>query len=625
MKKFYLAAATLTFIKLSFGQLILPQGDKPINTIPLKSTGKTKVELDRGSAFWSEDFSNGMTSTNGNWTVGDVDGNIWKHSYFTTSGEWSAGTPNPGFTTETNGFMLFDLDSVNALVSPNYIDKTGELISPSIDCSGENSVNLIFEHNFRWCCVAPSVTLEVSNDGGLNWTPFDVLDGVPASGSSGFPVYRSVNISTIAANQANVMIKFRWTGSSHYYWAIDDISLLPSPAHEIEILQSTYLSEIPAGNSGVPYTIVPVNHAQDFKSFAEITNQGQNTETVTLYSDLTQVGTTISSVSGVGNNLSSASTINDQTSVWTSPSTIGQYQIKNYVQYSNIGLDADTSNNSQSWNFEVSANEYARDEGLYAGGLWNGAGNPYEMGPVYTLMQDDSLRTIRAAFAANTVPGTIVYPVVYRIDTVSGAFTAVFSGSGSLCEHTIIATDISSPGNVVFVNLNIDADGLGRALDLEAGGEYIIGIGHYGGPDDVTILNGGVEAPDQTVFILDGTDNTWYYMTSTPSIRAVFGGGDSLCNPIGLEEASIAIRLEQNYPNPVSSLATISYYLNEAAHISFTVTDIAGKVILTSDEGTVVAGEHTFEINTANLAEGMYNYTINANGITMTKRMVVNH
>jgi hypothetical protein len=624
MKKIYLATAALALASVSNAQQV-GRGDVLTPFMQEKSKTEVNHEYDRGGSFWSEDFATGFTSANGTWTVGDVNGNIWKASTFGPSGCYSTNTPTPAFTSAANGFMLFDIDSsncVDASTNPPTItqdDRIGELISPSIDCSGQTSVNVMFEHTFRWCCTAPTITMEVSNDGGNTWTAFDVSGGVAVNVNANNPQTVSLNITSVAAGQANVMIKWRWAGSSHYYWAVDDISLMASPSDEIQFVDSYYRSEALAGANTVPYTIVPTTHAQMFRSFATISNQGSNSADVTFQSELLDAGmTAVVSETGTQTTVTAGNSYNDSTAAWMSPSTTGAYTLVNNFDYANIANDADLTNNEDQFMMEVTDSVYGRDDMTPAGGLWNGAGSAYEMGPVYRPVINDNLAYVQVAFGANTVAGTIAYVVIYQIDQATGDFVEVFNGSGTLSsEITLTAAEIGTG----FINIPVDTDGLGTPLAVSANEEYIVCVGHYGGPDDVLIANGGMVAPDQTVFILSGDDNTWYYMTSTPAIRMVFSD-----NIDGIEDENpIGLALGQNYPNPTNGVATIAYSVEEAAEISFTVTDIAGKVILTSDEGTVVAGEHTFEINTANLAEGMYNYTINANGITMTKRMVVKH
>jgi hypothetical protein len=240
MKKILLSIITLTTLSLGvnaqlksekkvndqskISQLTFytPQVNKkvvaPSETSPTKNMKK--------AVLWSEDFANGMNSTNGMWTQSGPD-QIWKKSLTGTNGEWSTGTPAFVSTSAANGFMLFDADSVNFIVTPNYTDLSGALISPSIDLSGQLNVQLTFEHNYRFCCgnISPFV-ISLSNDGGANWTDIDTATAASNAPSLN-PELGSIDISTLAGNQANVQIKFTFGAatSTHYYWIVDDISI----------------------------------------------------------------------------------------------------------------------------------------------------------------------------------------------------------------------------------------------------------------------------------------------------------------------------------------------------------------------------------------------------------------
>jgi len=236
MKKHLLSLAMMSLLFISYGQqqefynpATAVQGDKPTQVQPK-------------ALFWSEDFANGLASTNGTWTQSGTD-QIWKQSFFTTSGEWSTGTPPFVSTTSANGFMLYDADSLNFLVTPNYVDRDGALISPSIDCSAESTITLNFESNARYCCADASglFTVSVSNDGGITWTDYQVMTALAANAASANPETPSVDISAVAGNQANVMIRFNFgsAGNSHYYWIVDDIWLDGTTAANPPVATST--------------------------------------------------------------------------------------------------------------------------------------------------------------------------------------------------------------------------------------------------------------------------------------------------------------------------------------------------------------------------------------------------
>ena len=295
MKKIYVS---LLFIGLVISSAVAQSNSAPhrLKTVNHVSdvTVKPVTNHYAKSVLWTEDFAGGLNSTNGTWTVGGTNGDIWKHSFFKSSGEWSSGTNPMASTTEANGYMLFDADSVNFPVSPNYINLTGELISPTIDLSGATSALLEFQQDFRFCCAGShDITVSVSNDGGATWGPAsNVTNGTPTNddfyGSNGDSYVFQLNISTAAADNSNVKLKFTWdgnaSGTSHYYWTIDDINISTLPDHDLVALSSWVVGST---NDGIEYGKTPEDQADaNWIVGTEVYNFGANVETnVTLDAD----------------------------------------------------------------------------------------------------------------------------------------------------------------------------------------------------------------------------------------------------------------------------------------------------------------------------------------------------
>lgn len=89
------------------------------------------------------------------------------------------------------------------------------------------------------------------------------------------------------------------------------------------------------------------------------------------------------------------------------------------------------------------------------------------------------------------------------------------------------------------------------------------------------------------------------------------------------DEAQLISSLEQNVPNPFSANATINYTLAKASDVTFTVTDLSGKVILSQNYGKQSAGSQKITVDGANLANGIYYYTLTAGSSKATRKMVV--
>ena len=78
--------------------------------------------------------------------------------------------------------------------------------------------------------------------------------------------------------------------------------------------------------------------------------------------------------------------------------------------------------------------------------------------------------------------------------------------------------------------------------------------------------------------------------------------------------------LGQNVPNPFNGESTITYQLaKDANSVLFTVTDVMGRVI-SSEKANANAGTHTIKLGT--YAAGVYYYTLNVDGNTITKKMI---
>jgi uncharacterized protein (DUF1501 family) len=87
----------------------------------------------------------------------------------------------------------------------------------------------------------------------------------------------------------------------------------------------------------------------------------------------------------------------------------------------------------------------------------------------------------------------------------------------------------------------------------------------------------------------------------------------------------IPFLLEQNFPNPVSSLTTIRYTLNRTINIRMSLIDMHGKYISTLQEGKIIQGEHELQFEAGTLTSGSYLYMLEGEGKKQIKRMSVQH
>ncbi|NUN69917.1 MAG: T9SS type A sorting domain-containing protein [Bacteroidetes bacterium] len=82
-------------------------------------------------------------------------------------------------------------------------------------------------------------------------------------------------------------------------------------------------------------------------------------------------------------------------------------------------------------------------------------------------------------------------------------------------------------------------------------------------------------------------------------------------------------RLDQNYPNPFNPVTTIRFHLAEPADVRLTVYDPLGREVRRLTEGRRNAGTHTVPFDAADLASGVYYYTVTAGSRSAVKRMLL--
>ena len=106
-------------------------------------------------------------------------------------------------------------------------------------------------------------------------------------------------------------------------------------------------------------------------------------------------------------------------------------------------------------------------------------------------------------------------------------------------------------------------------------------------------------------------------LVQAPVVRLDFGTYLSVEDNV-IESSNVSL-----YPNPASNNATIAYSLNEGSDVAVEIRDMAGKLVYSAEVSNVAAGSHTMAISTSAMAEGMYTYTLVANGSKVTKKFVV--
>ena len=100
--------------------------------------------------------------------------------------------------------------------------------------------------------------------------------------------------------------------------------------------------------------------------------------------------------------------------------------------------------------------------------------------------------------------------------------------------------------------------------------------------------------------------------------------------PIGLMAVSsidgnmpLETKLEQNYPNPFNPTTTINFSIVNSGNVNLNVYNFSGQLVNSLVSGQMSAGSHTVNFDASNLSAGVYYYTLEADNMTMTNKMVL--
>ncbi len=89
------------------------------------------------------------------------------------------------------------------------------------------------------------------------------------------------------------------------------------------------------------------------------------------------------------------------------------------------------------------------------------------------------------------------------------------------------------------------------------------------------------------------------------------------------ENKELGIKLNQNIPNPFNGTSDISYQIAKRGNVTMNITDISGRNVMTINEGAKDAGTYKVTIDSKDLSQGVYFYTLNVDGYKLTNRMIV--
>ena len=655
MKHIYIAAFAALFSVTLAAQGLLPDADS-------KSTQARRVEsadaiqtVDR-EVIWSHDcnvedcgdwvFGNGAGEVGSPWEDVDLNFECSTDGPAGPYNQWAGGTGDftaasaMNSTTAANGLLIVDSDlfGADANYDAAWIENSWVQTGEAIDCSSLEYVSISLETRYRcWDNGASDDSekclIEISRDG-LNWpdistfaevdgtvdygdgvlvpSRWEVFPGYETGSGSDNPSLVEFDITSAAGGESMIYVRFRWAGTWGYSWEIDDISVYETPANDIRI--DNYVSYTDYFTTGIwEAGVFAEGQLSSLEAGAKVYNVGYLEQTGTMLT-LDVDGTVASSdpmllaYQGV-----------DTLRVPFDMAAVGTYNLTYTVSSDNE--DENPANNETTQSFEVSSLHYGRDNGTMTGEFpAEGTDDFIALNP-YDIFEDVTVYAIDVAIVAGSDNGTPV--VAHLFDGADDNYiTEQYGGLISSTSELDLAANYSNDGtedDIVWYTLVLE-----EPYEAAGGSVLAAGFEHYGG-SSVQIWESQYTY-DNTSFVYgpfgSGSAYDWYYTNEVPMVRLNLD--PNATNTVAVEEiAEGPFQLYPAYPNPAAESTRIQYRLDQVADVALEVRDITGKVVSQIVRGTQPAGYHSITLDVANMASGVYTYTLNVNDARSTQRLII--
>ena len=593
---------------------------------------KNDIRSDKSAVvIWSEDFGGGFPSGWNSYTVNTGAGNSgasagntatapWKHSMVGSWGYWnSVGTSggNPtgpataiNSTTSANGFLISDIDSANhwngnsgASSGSSYHFIESYFTTSSIDLSGYANVSLEFEHSFR-LNNSIDLTVSISTDS-INWTSYNVQGNATNNQASADPEYLSLNISAVAGNSATAYVKVGWNARV-YFWMLDDMKIVETPDNKIDLSETSFGGwyTTPTTNGfGLEYTLIPMKQiiANPYTFEGEVTNLGALNQTAHI-----NVNVLDESSSSVFTTISADSILFPQdTMIFVgqnkfTPTSTGIYTFDTWAS------SVDTISDTMSSFSAVTDNVYGRDNGTMSSSyeLGRSCGGMI-VGSYFDVYDTDDLASLSVYMKDNSVPGALIYAMIYEIDDSNDKIYLAQSD-----DYAITANDLNN-----WTTISFDDD-----FSLVPG-TYMAAIGSYASPIDTSVIAMAQYTYPTTCYIqkngcLTGTQSfgSWYWLSRAPMIRMNFAVVSSIEENIF--EGKISV-----YPNPTNGILNLDMMGVTPSEYQIKITNILGEIIYVSSEN--ISGIYNDVIDLSSFGKGTYVIQIKNKESVFTDKIVI--
>lgn len=484
--------ASIKALRMQKAQISVSEKNNITRTIVRNSDNTTNTVV------FEEQFDGGIPGTWEN--IDNVTGGTWQ---WTTVGT-DDGTELSS-TTAANGYAMYDSDGLGN----DGEEEDADLITPSIDCSSLSTVILEFQHYFE-SGFGGEIWVQVSGDGGANWTT--VLYNATTTTASN-PTIFSENISSIAAGQSDVKVKFNWYGDYSWYWMFDDVVVYEPAVLQPDITFTKFRVS--------DYTAIPLQLATELVIKATIKNVGvADASNVVLNYEIKDFGNT-SLDAGTSDPIATIAAGEEVEVEIMTGYTYNSTDINILNTIATLTLDeteSNANNNTKEQKIFFGDSTYARDKTILTSTVNSLAGYTADaseilFGQIYELTHDDTLTSISAIVrpaggGASPAANDTTRFVIYDYDDID-SIPNVEIGRSKLYTFATTVT--------AFRTINSQIDGGPMVLPA---GKYFIGIREILGARAICLTTAdSLYTPGQS--LLRWTDGTWYDYAATGSAHAL--------------------------------------------------------------------------------------------------------
>ena len=539
--------------------------------------------------------------------------------------------------TAEDGLLLLDSDAAGTALGP-LENAWAELVTP-FSTVGNPSVALSFFSYFRtYQPTSEYCLLEVSRDGTTwpdvatseeadgfvtydedegpvqaRWDLFQNLTGGGEATSN--PELKTVNISDVAGNQAEVYLRFRWVGSWGYAWMVDDLEVIEVPAYDVTL--AGYDSYTDDAFTGLyEYGVWAQSQLPDTLFYGcNVLNFGDSLAT-NVYGSLDFNGETFE---GPALDSLLSGEVDSVYVPYATTDAIGTYDLELTVNMDST--DANPSNNLSTASYEVSEFQWGRDNGTIVGTTTaDDEFDDYIQLPIYQVLENTMIYGVDVAIMEGTEPFT---PARGFLVDANDA-TAIVDQYGGVMTYSDVVNLV--PTNFNATNTD-EITWYTFAFDdpYEAVAGQLLGAAFESFGGAPVLVASAQNVPSQTVFIYgpyaENNGYDWFYQGRAPMVR--FNLNPDAVTTTGDVAVSDNVEMFPAYPNPAANNTTIRYNLSQASKVTFELRDVMGKLVEVRDMGTRAPGQNNIVLETATYGAGSYTVTLMVNGARTTQKLMI--